>query len=634
MAASGSTILFAVSESAGRETILSTSPVPPGVPLRANLVGAAMRVSRDGAPQTPRWCRGDEPDCAPTSTTALAFRDPHGGSWVTFEADGALRLRERPPWTSAQPTHPLPLAPGIVPRSVSEASSVVCALASSGRVWCWHLLDTDPADRDAARARGIEVSALSDADNEELLVGPSPRFGSPLVCTRNRRGIARCVWLSETSPPDVRPLIASVAEIHGWIEPVVGLALSTHELCARSADGRVACAVGPDRTDAFALSGTVTLRPVAELHGAAQLAVVPGLGCARWLDGRARCWGPSLREAPVRRDPVPLVIPALDGATQLVAVTDFDTMPVSGTVDGVCALVRGALRCVGQDRRGRCIHDDRYAPSAQSGAPWEPDLRGSFHAAAYHLPAFRPGGDEAREGLCGLRDDGAIVCEGAGTLYAPRGVRWTRLRSTRSLLCAADPAGAAWCTSDGTLRRTPALDGFVSLVAVDGEVCALGAPDGVRCARCDDASSCQPTRPSARDLVGVDGFGCAMTAHGERRCGEGAPREGPGVPAEVVDALGGAVREVSGHFEVTCVLGASGRVACDHGDGVWRVEGPTDARALAVSGLVCVIRASGTVTCWGDDVANTLAHAAGGARGGLGVPFVSAVRLDGPPTRR
>jgi len=291
MAASGSTILFAVSERVGRETILSTRPIPPGVPLRANLVGAAMRVNRAGAPQTPLWCRGDEPGCAPTANAVLAFGDPLGPSWVTFESDRALRLRERPPWTSAQPTHPLPLPPGFVPRAFSGASSVVCALASSGRVWCWLRLDLDPVTPDAARARGIEVSALSDADNEELVVGPSPRFDPPLLCARTRRGIARCVWLSEASPPDVPPLIASVAEIHGWIEPVVGLALSTHELCATSADGRVACAVGPDRTDAFALSDGMTLRPEAELHGAAQLAVdmgvvgfeVTGLARHGWL---------------------------------------------------------------------------------------------------------------------------------------------------------------------------------------------------------------------------------------------------------------------------------------------------------------------------------------------------------------
>jgi hypothetical protein len=329
-----------------------------------------------------------------------------------------------------------------------------------------------------------------------------------------------------------------------------------------------------------------------------------------------------------------VVIPALDGATQLVAATDFDTMPVSGTVDGVCALVRGALRCVGQDRRGRCIHDDRYAAAAQSGAPWDPALRGSFHAAAYHLPALRGGSEEVREGLCGLRDDGAVVCEGAGPLDAPRSVHWTRLSSVGELLCAADPAGTAWCTSDGTLRRTPALAGFVSLVAVDGEVCALGTPRGVRCARCDREATCRPTRRTARDLIGVDGFGCALTSRGERRCGEGVPEAGPSIPAEVMAALGGAVREVSGHFRVTCVLGASARVACDHGDGAWHVEGPDDARALAVSGLVCVIRASGAVACWGNDVANTLAYAAGGARGGLGVPFVSALSLDGPPPPR
>jgi hypothetical protein len=34
---------------------------------------------------------------------------------------------------------------------------------------------------------------------------------------------------------------------------------------------------------------------------------------------------------------------------------------------------------------------------------------------------------------------------------------------------------------------------------------------------------------------------------------------------------------------------------------------------------------SGAVVCWGDDVANTLAHAAGGARGDLGVPWVAPV---------
>ncbi len=630
MAAAGSTILFAVSESAGRETVLSTSPVLSGVPLRVNLVGASMRVGHDGTPQTPLWCRGDEPDCAPTATTVLAFGDHVGPPWVTFASDGALRLRERPPWTNAQPTHPLPLPPGLVPRAVSGSSSVVCALASSGRVLCWHRLDIDPAARDAGRARGIEVTALSDADNEELVVGPSPRFGSPLVCTRTRRGIARCVWLSDTAWPDVPPLIASVAEIHGWIEPVAGLALSTHELCARSADGRVACAIGPDRSDAFALSGTVTLRPVAGLQGAAQLAVVPGLGCARWSDGHVRCWGPSLRAAPARRAEEPVVIPALDGATQLVAVTDFNTMPVSGTVDGVCALVRGAFRCVGQDRRGRCIHDDRYAAAAQSGAPWDPALRGSFHAAAYHLPALRGGSEEVREGLCGLRDDGAVVCEGAGPLDAPRSVHWTRLSSVGELLCAADPAGAAWCTSDGTLRRTPALDGFVSLAAVDGEVCALGTPRGARCARCDAESTCRSTQGSARDLVGVDGLGCALTSRGERRCGEGVPGAGSSIPAELIEALGGAVREVSGHFWVTCVLGVSGRVACDHGDGAWRIEGPGDARALAVSGLVCVIRVSGVVVCWGDNVANTLAFAAGGARSNPGVPRVTPVSVDRP----
>ncbi|MFO0626432.1 MAG: hypothetical protein U0325_12535 [Polyangiales bacterium] len=622
LAASGSTVFFAVSAQDGRAAILATNAVPPGVPPGLDFVGAAMRRSRDGEPLSPLWCRGDEPGCAPTADSVLAFGAPVGTSWVTFASDGALRLRARPPWTSAQPTSPLARPPGFVPRAVSGSSRVLCALAASGRVWCWNRLDLDSATGDPARAHGLEVSALSDADNAELVVGPSPRFGQPLVCARTRRGRARCVWLSETAPPDAPPLIASAADVRGWIEPVVGLALSTHELCATSADRRVACAVGPHRADAFALSNPVTLRPVAELQGAAQLAVVPGLGCARWPEGRARCWGPARRDAEARSTQGTVVIQAFAGATQLLAITDFDATRLDGSVDGVCALFHGALRCVGQDRRGHCVHDDRYVAAAQSGAPWDPGLRGSFDAAAYHLPALRGGSEEAREGLCGLRRDGAIVCAQAGSLDAPRGVRWARLSSAGALLCAADPAGAAWCFAEGALRRTPALDGFASLIAVDGEVCALGTPRGVRCARCHEGASCRPTHPPVGALVGVDAWGCAVTARGERRCGEGAGHAGSPIPAAVMAALGGAVREVSAHHRATCALGTAGRVACDHGDDAWRVEGPHDARALAVSGLICVIRANRSVECWGDDGANTISSAAGEVSGGLGVPAV------------
>lgn len=577
----------------------------------------------------PFWCRGDEADCAPTPDATLVIPNSRGSAdWVAFGSDRSLHLREPPPWTGMPRRRQLPLPQGFVPKVISASSEILCALSTSGRVRCWLRAEIGPLVPDGVRARGSAVSALFDADNADLVVGPGLRFAASLVCTRTRRGLARCAWLSYNPEANAPPLFAEVAEIHGWIEPVTGLALSTHELCVRSGDGRVACAVGPGRTNAYALSTPITLRPAPELLGASQLAVVPGLGCARWAHGRVRCWGPSLHTSPGRRTRRPVSIPQLEGASQFVAVPSPSPDLLEGTIMGVCALIQGSLRCVGQDRRDHCIHDDRYAESAQSGAPWTPSLRGSFRSVTYHLPSFGGASEEVREGLCGVREDGAIVCERYGPLRSPPDMRWTRVDSADGLLCALAHNGAAWCTTDGTLRRTPALDNFDSLAAVDGAVCALGSPRGTSCVRCDRESGCRQARRSTDRVVGVDGYGCAVTTDGGRRCTPPESQEARSVSPDVMARLGGAVRAVSGHARVTCVLGASGRVACDDGDGAWRIEGPADVRTLAVSGLVCVIRTNGAVACWGDDVAQSLSFAEAGRESGLGVPWVAAQRLD------
>ncbi len=134
-------------------------------------------------------------------------------------------------------------------------------------------------------------------------------------------------WVAMALPPDFGP-------VAGLASPAVGV-------CARSAEGAVACWRDDrfDRDDDFvdAPKRTQRLEPVAGLAGAAQLACSQDTVCARLVDGRVRCLG-TVDLGGGGLDSPPVELAGLQGATDL-AANSFH----------LCAVVAGEVRCVGNN---------------------------------------------------------------------------------------------------------------------------------------------------------------------------------------------------------------------------------------------------------------------------------------------
>ena len=225
---------------------------------------------------------------------------------------------------------------------------------------------------------------------------------------------------------------------------------------------------------------------------------------------------------------------------------------------------------------------------------------------------------------CGLTQDGAAYCWGAGTSgTVPSPVlptlRFQSLAATQGLACAVTTDGVTWCWAVGPgAVPTPAAQHptfrFRQIIAGRNNICALSMGATVLCWSRIDAEPRTPTAlPGGHSFTslmqGTDRF-CGVTTAGVALCW-GDLANWSAVSIEVV--ANGAVAVWSNGAQA-CVLLADGSAACrgsnrygQLGDGTRTdratfapVSGGHRFRTLASSGWsTCGITEAGAAHCWG-----------------------------------
>ncbi|MEZ4409297.1 MAG: hypothetical protein R3A52_22930 [Polyangiales bacterium] len=278
---------------------------------------------------------------------------------------------------------------------------------------------------------------------------------SGALCALTRGGRLRCAHYWST----------------GWSERrVVGLPERTDavdgaedDLSARGVDGRWRCTAGPtSRTPPDPSRSEITLHPEPALDGATSVAFHHDGGCARWADGRLRCWGHALRASHVLRRGA-TVMHGLDAVTAL-----------AGGYQRMCAIQRGGLWCWG-------------------GAPLE------WTSNERSLPTRVPLPGVARAIAPGVVAVGADVWSWGRSrpelLPRPAGATGevVALAATVSNVCARRADGHVHCWHSPSPRdterppsryvaeRVSGLEGFARLGARGDEVCAWTTGRGGRC---------------------------------------------------------------------------------------------------------------------------------------------------------
>lgn len=250
-----------------------------------------------------------------------------------------------------------------------------CALLADRSVRCWGRNKSgevgDPSNTE--HLRPVAVPGLSGV--EELALG------SNFSCARLSDGTVKC-WGSgrilgdnkfqERLPPTTVPGISDAKQLRA----------GGYLACAVTGSGDVKC-WGSDR-------GTGAPRPVAEV------AVAGAHGCARMVDGAARCWGEGIWGSPGRES---FARPAVSGATRI------------GTGDGfACAIVEGgSVRCWGRNDQGelgvQADGDNHVEPTTV------PLVKGAVEITAAEAHACVV--DAAHRAICwGANDEGEL---GRGT---------------------------------------------------------------------------------------------------------------------------------------------------------------------------------------------------------------------------
>lgn len=284
------------------------------------------------------------------------------------------------------------------------------------------------------------------------------------------------------------------------------------------------------------------------------------------------------------------------------------------------------------------------------------------------ITSLSAGGDH----VCGLRDDGSVVCWGAngagqlgrGTVGSngPPGITvgspaFSTVSAGGNTTCALDAEGHPWCwgrnqvgqlgdRSTTTRTQPTRVAGFdTARSTARGATCAVTRSGEVRCwGAGDPVASRVDEVDGVHSLAAGQAHFCALRGAGEVWCwgrndfGQlGNETIASGVfPATRVDLP--AVREVSANNNISCAVLTSGEVRC-WGQNTFGVLGldtnitaagiPTaiagidDAVSVSVGTThVCALRRTGAVACWG-------AGSGGQLGDGLGVESLTPVTVSG-----
>ncbi len=444
-----------------------------------------------------------------------------------------------------------------------------------------------------------------------------------MACVRGRRGDVRCGDVVEVGGGCIDPHYVDVWALGAVTDArAARVVVNDRDLCVIDFDGRLSCARVPELRDAELRprekESPIVLSPVAGVGRVTEVALAPGLRCARQVTGAVVCDGDALTANPVVRRDVPVELADFDDATRLLAFGPL-----------VCALQRGTLSCWGGSPSPRDPPIGHPQPVRTTGAITELAQRG----------------DEYHRELCALTSDGAMECWGADPFHDRSFVRRTNLGPLHSfanvggLFCALDRQARAWChpphnAPPQSLARAPMLDGFERAIEDGGIACATRG-DELRClpamcelgpfGRCmDDAvwwrERAEIVRHLPRTAPAPGAYAQSMLA-----AWPADDERADSAFAAVSAVLRVAVRPTpvsrSAHF---CALGVDGRVAC-----LWQSPAPIDERsanaprrastasvvpglddavelAVTTDGLACARRRSGRIACWGRNVGGVL----------------------------
>lgn len=458
-----------------------------------------------------------------------------------------------------------------IPVKLSAGGDTTCAIAASGRAFCWGRNNVGQVGDGTLVVRSTPTP-VSITDEVVMEVAQ----GGGHACARLATGAVRC-WGGNTSG-QLGPLAAASGAPTPVAVPMPEAPLSVTKLtagdrfaCALLSNGQARCwgegargQLGNGVVTAATTPATISApAPVALTPAAGTLDLKAGAGHACSVDGagRLRCWGDGARSGNTDADAVqasPTPVFQL-GPTRSVAVSSAHACAVSS---------QGDVRCWGDNSDGQAGGSFNMT-TYQTPEPVYQDFTQNPYTSVLNVVAG------ARHS-CGLRLDGRVSCWGANDLgqlgnqqIGPRTTVATVVpgnfvldRHVTDVVaganhgCMRNSAGSVSCwgantngqlgdgttTGRATVQAVPGLTTAVALTAGRNHTCALIAGGTARCwganamGELGVGDRTQRTTPTvvggATPLEGIValeaqkttaddtsfGYTCALTASGEVHC--------------------------------------------------------------------------------------------------------------------
>ena len=545
--------------------------------------------------------------------------------------------------------------------AVAAGGEHTCALTTGGAAWCWghnnvgQLGDGSTLDRVHPGEVSFLGSGVVSLAAGELHTCALKTDGSVVCWGLNMFGqLGNGTTESQAAPGPVIGLSSGIAAITA----------GTYHTCALTLTGAVWCwgfnAFGQLGTGTTGQMPVVAPEPVIGLQGGASaIAAGDSHTCALMLSGTVMCWGANaagqLGTWTPAVQPVPVTVSGgLNGVEAISAGWAHTCATTSG----------GGLACWGDNTFGQ-LGDGEASGMMMTPTP----VRGlgsgiqAIASGGRQSCAMLAGGAMVCWGAndFGQLGDGTTAGRALPVLVRTIGSGGARIAAGDRHMCALTPEGGVVCwghngygqIGDGTSfnRRgapTPVLglaSGVTAIAAGSDHTCALTASGGVLCWGAneggqlgDGGTTSQPAPTPVSGLTtGVvaiaagDRHTCAVTTDGAVRCwgdnrrgqlGDGTT-SGRRLPTPV-SGLGGGVVAIAARGNHTCALTAGGAVRCWGSN--WYGEAgtasksdellptevfPLDEPAVGIAAgdrHTCVLTASGSVLCWGDDASGQLGN--------------------------
>jgi cysteine-rich repeat protein len=471
------------------------------------------------------------------------------------------------PMAMAAVDQALPIEVTGVPAStaIDAGDDHVCTIDMAGQVWCWG----DNTNLQLGRG-GVDTTDSADPAAVALPGGLSATdlgLGDDHSCVVLSNGTVAC-WGDDDNGQlgdGVADVDNSVATLVPGLAAIVDVESGEDTVCALDGLGQVYC--WGDNIDGQVGIGSVIDAPSPQLVALPSAAQAISLGdqhsCALLLTDQVFCWGEGSDFQLGSGDLVPLHMP-----TEVMNTPAVDLVAIESGGRGVCVISAANERyCWGYSEEGQL----GFAPNYQL-APAPVSFSGPLSELVLGLP-------EERGVMCGVLLD-----------------------------------GTAECTGDGTLVSTSTVTGAAGLF--EPIPYHLTVP------------TLLPALSGVQDLDMGDSFACFTTTTNVQCWGDNSQRQlgqgGTGtadilVPTPVMGL--GVVDELELGAQHACVR-TGGAVQCWGNNSDFQTGEPTaitdqslpvtvmglaDAVDIAIGeGHGCALRATGVVSCWGNDFAGQL----------------------------